>query len=127
METVVLIPLALHLVLTVILMFRRGLGWPVRILMFFLLAFHFAWWSKEISILISLVPQMQAEQWLIAAEQSVEAGLLGLLWLWPVTLFYVLFAASDADSKMNIMILSVLTLIFFASYFLLRLPSIVSS
>lgn len=117
MDKSILLPIGIWIVLSLILLlFRRSIHWLIRIIpLVFLAVYGFFWRGDLMKIFSMSVPLRE-----IAAE-SVSLAFLSLFWIWPLSLIYTLYAASDRDSSISVIALSIFTAVVWAAHWFLSL------
>lgn len=117
MDHAVQIPLLIWALLSlVILIFRRHLKWPYRLMLFLMLAGYIAFWHQE---LLSIYPFSDFD-YAAAAKKAVEMAFFSLIWLWPLSLVYFIYMARDRDVEISIAILTIFTALIWGLYWFLR-------
>lgn len=117
MDSFIFIPLTLWSILFFFLLFRAELPFSVKMIMFFILASTFAFWYDEMIYFFNNFESIPFKDYLQIGLDSVYSIFMSLLWIWPLTLLFVFYAASDLDSIRVIIILSFFTLFIWVVFF----------
>lgn len=118
MDTYIFIPLSIWGVLLFLLFFRVELPFSIKLVMFFILASSIFFWYDELLYLINHFESFQLKQYTQIMLNAVYSVFMALMWIWPLTLLFVFYAASDLDSIRMIIILSFFTLFIWILFFI---------
>lgn len=115
MEKGIFLPVSLQVLLGFLLLFRTSLPWYLRVLVFLYSAFGLWFWYPE---LYQSMVDFTKENIVPYLKQNLAVLYTALLWLWPTSLLYIAYMASDKDAKITLYILFGLTLIAQVHWFL---------
>lgn len=113
MDGAILYPFIIWCLLALIITFRSGIG-PTRKLLVWSAAALFAFfWQAE---LLTAVSGLMAGHWKPYLKGSLHTLFLSMVWLWPISLVYILFLASETEVRLILKILLFITLISWAGH-----------
>ena len=116
MEKVVVVPLFLALVFSIVILFKRGLHFFIKLLPAMALAlFILFWWSELSGFFISLksFDSNYGKDW---AFQFFNSSFIAIIWVWAFILFQVILSDDIKTSLVMILICAFLTLLIWAGY-----------
>ena len=81
-------------------------------------------WAVELKSSFLFIMQNSKEAWPAMLKSFFENIFIGLVWIWPASLFTILLAGEGANPKRPIHVLFVVSITVWIAYFILSLASI---